>query len=71
MPSQSETLALYLLHALYHAIGGQPQEWRMLQQLDGMTAEAIVFAVAQGWVVVEAGRSICLTEAGRHLVEAR
>jgi hypothetical protein len=29
-----------------------------------MTAEAIVFAVTHGWALVEAGRSICLTEAG-------
>jgi hypothetical protein len=71
MPRQSETLALYLLHALYHATGGRPQEWRMLEELDGMTAEAIVFAVAQGWVIIEAGHSICLTDAGRRLVESR
>ena len=71
MPSQSETLALYLLHALYHATGGKPQEWRMLEELDGMTAEAIVFAVARGWVVVQGGHSIFLTDVGRRLVESR
>ena len=27
----------------------------MLEELDGMTAEAIVFAVARGWVVVQGG----------------
>lgn len=43
----------------------------MLEELDGMTAEAIVFAVAQGWVIIEAGHSICLTDAGRRLVESR
>ena len=71
MPSQSESLALYPLHALYHATGGKPQEWRMLEELDGTTAEAIVFAVVQGWVVVQGGHSICRTDAGRGLVEPR
>jgi hypothetical protein len=40
----------------------------MLEKLDAATAEAIQFAVARGWVVVQAGRSICLTDAGRRLV---
>jgi hypothetical protein len=43
----------------------------MLEELDGMTAEAIVFAAARGWVVAEAGHSICLTDTGRRLVESR
>jgi hypothetical protein len=43
----------------------------MLEKLDGMTAEAIVFAVARGGVVVQGGHSICLTDAGRRLVESR
>jgi hypothetical protein len=48
MPSETETLALHLVRALYEAMGGRPQQWRMLVELDGMTAEAIVFAVARG-----------------------
>jgi hypothetical protein len=62
--------ALYLLHALYNGTGGQPHERHMVVALDGMTAEAIVFAIAQGWVIVEAGQAICLTDAGPGLVEA-
>jgi hypothetical protein len=63
--------ALYLLAAPYNATGGQPHERHMVVELDGMTAEAIVFAIAQGWVIVEAGHSICLTDAGGPgLVEA-
>jgi hypothetical protein len=71
MPSETETLALHLIHVLHEATGGQPQQWHMLAAVDGMTAEAIVFAVARGWVLVEAGQSICLTDAGRRLVETR
>jgi hypothetical protein len=42
-----------------------------LEELNAATTDAIVFAAARGWVVVQAGRSICLTDAGRRLVEAR
>ena len=68
MRSKTETGALRLVRALYDSPDGLPQQWRMLEELDGMTAEAIVFAVARGWVVIEAGHSICLTDAGRRLV---
>ena len=57
-----------LLRALYDATGGRPQEWRMLEGLDAATTDAIEFAVARGWVVVQAGHSICLTDAGQKLV---
>ena len=65
---ETESLALQLVRALYDSTDGLPQQWRMLEELPGMTAEAIVFAVARGWVIVEAGHSICLTVAGRRLV---
>ena len=65
MPSETESLALHLVHVLHEATGGQPQQWHMLAAMDGMTAEAMVFAVARGWVLV------CLTDAGRRLVDAR
>jgi hypothetical protein len=38
----------------------------MLEELDRATT--VVFAVARGWVVVQAGHSICLTDAGQKLV---
>jgi hypothetical protein len=67
---KTESLALQLVRALYDSTDGLPQQWRMLEELPRMSAEAIVFAVAMGWVIVEAGHSICLTDAGRPLVEA-
>jgi hypothetical protein len=33
MPSETETLALHLVRALYDATDGRPQEWR-LEELD-------------------------------------
>jgi hypothetical protein len=69
MPSETETQAFRLVCALYDIADGKPQEWRMLEELDGMTAEGIVFAAARGWVDVQAGQSISLTIAGRHLLD--
>jgi hypothetical protein len=54
---------------LYDATDGLPQQWRMLEELDGPTTDAIVFAVARGWMIVEAGHSICLADVGRRLME--
>ena len=71
MSSETETLALHLVRVLYDAAGGRPQVWRSLEELDVATTDAIEFAIARGWVVVQAGHSICLTDAGRRLVEAR
>ena len=65
---ETKSLALQLVRALYDSTDGLPQQWHMLEELPGMTAEAIVFAVSRGWVFVEAGHSICLTDAGRRLV---
>jgi hypothetical protein len=70
MPSETETLALHLVRVLYESSDGLPQQWRMLEKLDAATAEAIQFAVARGWVVVQAGRLVCLTDACRRPVES-
>jgi hypothetical protein len=43
----------------------------MLEALDGATTGAIEFAAARGWVVIQGSHSICLTDAGRRLVESR
>jgi hypothetical protein len=43
-------------------------QWRMIERLDGATADAVEFAAARGWVQVEEGH-IALTEAGRLLAK--
>ena len=68
MPSETEALALHLVRTMYDATDGQPQEWRMLEELDAATTDAIEFAVARGWVVVQGGHFVCLTDAGCRLV---
>jgi hypothetical protein len=71
MASETESLAVQLVRALYDATDGRPMQWRMLEELDGATTDAIEFAAARGWVIVEAPHSICLTDAGRRLMESR
>jgi hypothetical protein len=69
MPSDTESLALHLVRGLYDATDGLPQQWRMLGELEAPTIDAIMYAMTRGWVIIDAGLSICsicLTEAGRH-----
>ena len=68
MASETESLAVQLVRALSDAPDGRPMQWRKIEHLDGATADAIEFAAARGWVQVEGGHSIALTEAGRQLV---
>ena len=70
MASETETLALHLVRALYEATGGRPQVWRMLEELDVATKTNRVRGSA-GMGGRSAGHSICLTDAGRRLVKAR
>jgi hypothetical protein len=39
--SETETPALHLLRALYDSTDGLPQEWRMLEELDGASPERL------------------------------
>jgi hypothetical protein len=71
MPSDTETLALHLVRGLYDATDGLPQQWRMLEELEAPTMDAIMYAMTRGWVIIETGHSICLTDAGRRLMESR
>jgi len=69
MASETETLALHLVNALYRVTDGRPNQWHMLAGFDDVTNDAIEFAEARGWMIVERGHSVALTEMGRRLVE--
>jgi Mn-dependent DtxR family transcriptional regulator len=69
MPRETEPLAAQLVRALYDATNGSLMHRCVIERLDGATADAVEFAAARGWVQVEGGRSIALTESGRQLVE--
>ena len=72
MPSTLDQAAMNLCRALAAATAGAPMQWRSLEtmarraglrgdQVDSVTARA----VAKGWLLLEGGHSICLTDAGR------
>jgi hypothetical protein len=64
MASETESFAVQLVRALCDATDGRPMQWRMIEQLDGATADAVEFAAARGWLRDD---SIALTEADRQL----
>ena len=68
MASGTESLAVQLVRALYHAVDEHPMQRRRLEQLDGATADAVEFAAARGWVQLEDGH-VALTEVGRQLAK--
>ena len=70
MSSETETLALHLVRALYEATGGQPQRWESLGNLGADQADAagIAYAVERGWLLISGGlHSLSLTEVGRQV----
>lgn len=71
MPSKPESLALHLMRALYDATGGRPMQWRSLAGISDVaeTQEAVQLAVDRGWLLVEGGHSVALTDEGRRACE--
>ena len=71
MPSKPEALALHIMRSLYDATGGRPMQWRSLAGISdgGETQEAVQLAVDRGWLLVEGGHSVCLTDEGRRACE--
>jgi hypothetical protein len=61
-------LAHHVVRVVYEATDGQPRRWRMLSGIHGATANAVLYAVEQGWLELEGNHSVCLTEAGRRLM---
>lgn len=72
MPSKPEALALHIMRALYDATAGRPMQWRSLAGISDVaeTREAVQLAVTRGWLLVEGGHSVCLTDEGRQLLHA-
>jgi len=75
MASTLDIAALNLCRALAEATGGRPMQWRMLAVIAvrariraDLVDAAASRAVEKGWLLLEGGHSICLTEAGRNAV---
>ena len=75
MPDPTETGARRLVDELYRATDGRLRQMRSLQEVAdrvGADAEAVYYAVKQGWVEVSPAsdpHSIALTEKGRTLAK--
>ena len=69
MPSETEKLARHIVASLYDATDGRPQQWRSLAGISETVATkaAVQLAVDRGWLLIEGGHSVCLTDAGRRL----
>jgi len=67
MPTKPESLALHIMRSLYDATGGRPLQWRSLAGISDVaeTREAVQHAVDHGWLLIEGGHSVCLTDEGR------
>ena len=63
-----ETRAHLLVRLLYSSTSGRPMRWPLRLNLDDVTVKAIAFAVDRGWLLVEDGHSICLTDEARKLI---
>ena len=71
MSTKTESLALHIMRALYDATGGRPMQWRSLAGISDVaeTREAVQLAVDHGWLLIEGGHSVCLTDEGRRRCE--
>jgi hypothetical protein len=70
MPRKTETLAIHLIRGLYDAAEGRPNQWHSLDDLDvPQAAESVRHATSRGWILVESGNNVCLTDAGWRLTE--
>jgi hypothetical protein len=65
----NEELAMLLLKKIYETTDGKPMEWRMVAANNGTARAAIELAVDRGWLLVEGGNIVCLTDEGRNVVK--
>ena len=70
MGDQRETFARHLVRALYYATDGRARWWLLPTNLNDVTNEALAVAVERGWMLMDRGHSVCLTDADRDLARS-
>ena len=72
MPHKVETSAFNIMREIHDATGGRPLQWRSVAGISDVDEpqEAVQLAVDHGWLLIEGGQSICLTDAGRPVLHA-
>jgi hypothetical protein len=68
MTDSTDTLARSLVRNLYYATEGRTWWWSLPHKMSGATWDGIQRATDRGWMLRD-GNSVCLTDAGRELVE--
>ena len=68
MADQTERAAYFLVRAMHRATDGERRWWGLPTKPNDFTKDAIALAVVWGWML-DRGDSVCLTDAGRDLVE--
>ena len=75
MAKETNPEAIRFCKALGIDTGNRPMQWREVTTIGARCrirdpkalAAAVAFAVTQGWLEVQDGHSVCLTEKGRRL----
>jgi hypothetical protein len=62
---EATSLALHLVGDLYDLTGDLAQQWRVIDEWDAATRDAIMYANTRGWLLIVGGCCIRLTDAGR------
>ena len=68
MADSTEALVRSLVRNLYYATEGKILWWSLPHKLNSSTWDGIQKATDRGWMLQD-GSSVCLTDAGRELVE--
>ncbi|MEP7370481.1 MAG: hypothetical protein ABI662_12550 [Dermatophilaceae bacterium] len=77
MLTPAAALARRIVWAMQAYTSGEPQRWARVNTIakiamvsdEDFLRAALQVAVDQGWLVVEGGHSVCLTDTGRWLVK--
>jgi hypothetical protein len=70
MSRKTEALAIHLIRGLYDAAEGRQNQWHSLGNLDApQAAEPVRYATSRGWILMESGNNVRLTDAGWRLTE--
>jgi hypothetical protein len=69
MADSTETFDRNLVRSLYHATEDKAVWWSLAHKMNGAIWDGIQRATDRGWMLQDR-RSVCLTDAGRELVES-
>jgi len=69
MSNDTEAMAMALVRLLHEAADGEALEWQPIRRIDDATEDAVALAVERGWILIDDGRRVALTQHGRRLAE--